>query len=66
MTLKVTISHEQPGYDKSAQVEVGYLDEKGIWNPGSEYDTKVIQPGQSAEFYVYGGRELRVIEVPNP
>lgn len=52
MTLKVTISHSNPGYPMHAVVK------QSNGNP----DTR-ISDGGSAEFYVHSGNSLTVVEV---
>jgi hypothetical protein len=65
MTLKVTIEHSQPGYDKSVQVQAGVFDQKENTFVFRNETPIVIPPGGSAWFYVHSTQDLLVKEVPN-
>lgn len=70
MTLKVRITHEQPGYDKA--VHVFLTDENGVRKPGEHHILPPASqgqengPAQSVELYVYDTQCIAVVEGPLP
>jgi hypothetical protein len=65
MTIRVTIEHTQPGYEKAITVEEVTVDINGDLKsrdfPG--YKT-VVQPGGKLDKYVYSAQALIITEGP--
>ena len=59
MTIKVTVTHSQPGYPKNVRV-VPYIPTTGEEAAGAP--AVELAPGESREWYIHGGLALRVIE----
>lgn len=59
MTIRVKITHDQPGYDKAITVQI--RDGKGVDNTSPQV---VITPGETRELYVWKEQALLVIEGP--
>lgn len=59
MTIKVTISHDQLGYDKPIAVQHVTAD----GTPIETAPNRVLQPGERGEFYVWGDQQIVVSEV---
>lgn len=59
MTLKIKITHDQPGYDKNAEVLL-----VNELQPGTKPVPRVIlEPEQSCELYVYDTQSILIREV---
>lgn len=65
MTIKVTIEHTQPGYDKAITAEEMSVDFAGnLISRGMPAYKHVIEPGQKKDVYVWGGQAIQITEGP--
>ena len=60
MTIKVKITHDQPGY--LADIVVHPLDRNNVHFPPA--NSVQVKPGQTIEMYVHHGQKLLIEEVP--
>lgn len=63
MTLKIKITHDQPGYPKGAKVQAINV---ATGKPLMCHPAQVLSPGQSCEVFVHSGQAIRVDEVDLP
>lgn len=66
MTIKVRITHDQPGYDKAITVHETSVD-TATGNPLFKQGyspSQVVHPGESIERYVWPGQMLVIEEGP--
>lgn len=59
MTIRVKITHDQPGYDKAIAVQ--FRDQKGGHNVSPQV---IIHPGETKELYVWKEQTLLILEGP--
>ncbi len=57
MTIRVTVSHDQPGYDKD--IIVNYLQDNRL---DVNMAPIIIKPGEERIFYIYDKRSIQVSE----
>jgi len=58
MTIKVTITHDQPDHPQAIAVQyINARGELGMSGPN------VLQAGETGVFYVHSGQQLKVYEV---